>query len=186
MLICYIYSTGAYAKTRNPLAYISRPTTLGPSEIDCLSKYLRSFDSSHPSSYMRLHLIQHGDLHYFLTAVFFGWDTDKEIGPQPVLRERVLTDYAFRAGLLNHDIGPIINKDGLLDESGRRLWDYAYMAFKVDQITLEWRVSWVDRNGNAVERDDVDLFGWLDYKAAVKETIKNFDKKQNQRIMAYN
>ncbi|SCV36478.1 uncharacterized protein FFFS_05192 [Fusarium fujikuroi] len=171
MLIHHIRVSGAYADARDEFAAISQPTDLGWSEVHCLG-----------------HLTQYGDLHYFLTAVFFNWETGKEIKPQPVLPERAFDDYAKDVGLLIRDLDPIVNKDGSLDASGRCMWDQAYLAFKVNQKALEWQVSWVDCNGNSLKREDVQLYDKYknNYKEAFDATIENFDQKQNQRIMAYN
>ncbi|CVK90364.1 uncharacterized protein FMAN_08772 [Fusarium mangiferae] len=188
MLIHHIRVSGAYADARDEFAAISQPTDLGWSEVHCLYKYLLAFELSHPDTMTRGHLTQYGDLHYFLTAVFFKWETGKEIGPQPVLPGRVFEDYTKDVGLLIRDLDPIVNKDGSLDASGRCMWDQAYLAFKVNQKTLEWQVSWVDCNGNSLKREDVQLYDKYknNYKEAFNATIENFDRKQNQRIMAYN
>ncbi|KAF5570640.1 hypothetical protein FPHYL_1066 [Fusarium phyllophilum] len=188
MLIHHIRVSGAYADARDEFAGISQPTALGWSEVHCLYKYFLSFELSHPDTKKRGHLTQYGDLHYFLTAVFFNWETGKEIGPQPVLPEQVFGDYAKDVGLLIRDLDPIVNKDGSLDASGRCMWDQAYLTFKVNQETLEWSVSWMDCNGNSLERKDFQLYDKYNnnYKEAFNATIGNFDRKQNQRIMAYN
>ncbi|RBA19320.1 hypothetical protein FPRO05_09423 [Fusarium proliferatum] len=188
MLIHHIRVSGAYTDARDGFAAISQPTDLGWSEVHCLYKYLLAFELSHPDTMMRGHLTQYGDLHYFLTAVFFNWETGKEIKPQPVLPERAFDDYAKDVGLLIRDLDPIVNKDGSLDASGRCMWDQAYLAFMVNQKTLEWQVSWVDCNGNSLKREDVQLYDKYknNYKEAFNATIENFDRKQNQRIMAYN
>ena len=46
----------------------------------------------------------------------------------------------------------------------------------------------VDYNGNSLKRQDVQLYDEYkdNYKEAFNATIENFDRKQNQRIMAYN
>ncbi|KAF5685798.1 hypothetical protein FCIRC_3287 [Fusarium circinatum] len=188
MLIHHIRVSGAYADARDEFVAISQPTALGWSEVHCLYKYLLSFELSHPDSKTGGRLTKYGDLHYFLTAVFFNWDTGKEIRPQPVLPEQVFDDYAKDVGLLIRDLEPIINKDGSLDTSGRCMWDQAYLAFKVNQETLDWKVSWVDCNGKSLKREDVQLYEEYknNYKEAFNATIENFDQKQNQRIMAYN
>ncbi|KAF9770877.1 hypothetical protein IL306_011506 [Fusarium sp. DS 682] len=188
LLICYIYSCGAYAKSRDHGADIYTPMELGPSEVDCLSEHLRSFESSHPRSYKRRQLILYGDLHYFLTTVFYRWDTTKQIKAKPVLREQVLEEYAVKLGLLSHDIGSIIDEDGLPDEDGRHKWDFAYLAIEQRNEGKQWRFAWKDKNGNDVDDKDVELSSFLqnDIQAARKACFENFDKKQNQRIMAHN
>ncbi|KAF5619465.1 hypothetical protein F52700_11748 [Fusarium sp. NRRL 52700] len=188
MLIHHIRVSGAYADARDEFAAISQPTALGWSEVHCLYKYLLSFELSHPDSRASGHLTKYRDLHYFLTAVFFNWDSGKEFGLQPVLPEQVFDDYAKDVGLLIRDLDPIVNKDGSLYTSGRCMWDQAYLAFKVNQETLEWHVSWVDYNGNSLKRQDVQLYDEYkdNYKEAFNATIENFDRKQSQRIMAYN
>ncbi|KAF5612853.1 uncharacterized protein FSUBG_1083 [Fusarium subglutinans] len=141
MLIHHIRVSGAYADARDEFAAISQPTALGWSEVHCLYKYLLSFELSHPDSKTGGHLTKYGDLHYFLTAVFFNWETGKEIRPQPVLPEQAFDDYAKDVGLLIRDLEPIVNKDGSLDTSGRRMWDQAYLAFKANQETLDWNLA---------------------------------------------
>ncbi|KAF4441623.1 hypothetical protein FACUT_2564 [Fusarium acutatum] len=179
-------STVDSADARDEFTALSQPTALGWSEVHCLYKYLLSFELSHPHTKVRGHLTQYGDLHYFLTAIFFNWETGKEIGPEPVLPEQVFDDYAKDVGLLIRDLDPIVNKDGSLDTSGRCIWDQAYLAFKVNQETLEWHVSLVDCNGNSLKREEVQLYDkYNNYKEAFNATIENFDQKQNQRIMAY-
>ncbi|KAF5677664.1 hypothetical protein FDENT_9177 [Fusarium denticulatum] len=188
MLIHHIRVSGVYADARDEFAAMSQPTALGWSEVHCLYKYLLSFQLSHPDTKTGGHLTKYGDLHYFLAAVFFNWETGKEIGPQPVLPEQVFDDYAKDVGLLIRDLDPIVNKDRSLDASGRCMWDQAYLAFKVNQETLEWHVTWMDCNGNYLKREDVQLYDKYNnnYKEAFNATIDNFDRKQNQRIMAYN
>nr|RBQ88696.1 hypothetical protein FVER53263_02414 [Fusarium verticillioides] len=170
MLIHHIRVSGAYADARDQFAAMSQPTALA---------------TLIPR---RGHLTKYWDLHYFLTAVFFNWETGKEIGPQPVLPEQVFDDYAKDVGLLIRDLDPVVNKGGSLDASGRCMWDQGYLAFKVNQETLEWHVSWMDCNGNSLKREDVQLYDKYNnnHKEAFNAVIENFDRKQNQRIMAYN
>ncbi|KAG9500283.1 hypothetical protein J7337_008758 [Fusarium musae] len=106
----------------------------------------------------------------------------------PVLPEQVFDDYAKDVGLLIRDLDPVVNKGGSLDASGRCMWDQGYLAFKVNQETLEWHVSWMDCNGNSLKREDVQLYDKYNnnHKEAFNAVIENFDRKQNQRIMAYN
>ncbi|RBR06685.1 hypothetical protein FVER53590_02414 [Fusarium verticillioides] len=158
MLIHHIRVSGAYADARDQFAAMSQPTALGWSEVHCLYKYLLSFQLSHPDTKTGGHLTKYWDLHYFLTAVFFNWETGKEIGPQPVLPEQVFDDYAKDVGLLIRDLDPVVNKGGSLDASGRCMWDQGYLAFKVNQETLEWHVSWMNCNGNSLKREDVQLY----------------------------
>ncbi|KAF5583201.1 hypothetical protein FPANT_8233 [Fusarium pseudoanthophilum] len=141
MLIHHIRVSGAYADARDEFAAMSQPTALGWSEVHCLYKYLLSFQLSHPDTKAGGHLTKYWDLHYFLTAVFFNWETGKEFGSRPVLPEQAFDDYAKDVGLLIRDLDPIVNKDGSHDISGRCMWDQAYLAFKVNQETLEWHLA---------------------------------------------
>ncbi|KAF4342642.1 hypothetical protein FBEOM_3415 [Fusarium beomiforme] len=193
MLICYFYTCGAYAKSRDQGVHIKSPTELGPSEIDCLSQHLRSFESSHPKSHQTLQLIKFGDLHCFLTAVFYHWNTSKPIGAKPVLPEETLDDHGFKLGTLRRNIGPIIDENGLTHEDGRRKSDFVYIALEINKggdhrLLTDGGPIWKDKHGNRVNQEDVEIFSFMqhDPRACRRVCFHHFDTEQTKRIMGYN
>ncbi|KAF4438874.1 hypothetical protein F53441_12695 [Fusarium austroafricanum] len=187
MMINYVYSCEAYAVTREKGSDIYLATQLCPSEIDCIARHLRKFDRVNPEAPRRQYFLTFGDLNYFLSAIFFEWDTEQgHPGPMPVLREKTLKDYAVNVGSLNNDIDLVINDKGEPSDSGRKRWDLAYLALIPDREKKTIRTEWKDKNGYPVDEKDVDMWSYMTWEAACRCAVANYDQKEFKRVMAYN
>ncbi|KAF5000808.1 hypothetical protein FGRMN_1415 [Fusarium graminum] len=189
MLITHIYQSGNYGIIRMPCKKITTPTQLSPSEVDCVSRHLREFDESHPDSGKKLFLITHGDLQYFLHAIFRDWDSEMEIGPMPVLRKRQLHEYTLPLGVFRVDLPYLLESPGV-NVDGRRRGDPAYMALTLNKVGLTVSVKWVDKFGNEVDesfvRDESVPDPKNPHKFIIKSLVTHYDAHERIRVMAHN
>ncbi|KAM0355749.1 hypothetical protein ACHAPU_000135 [Fusarium lateritium] len=189
MLISHIYKAGSYAIIRMPGVKITKPTLLCPSEVDCVSRHLREFDESHPDCHKKLFFLTHGDLQYFLHAIFRDWDSSKEIGPMPVLRKRRFDEYTVALSVFRVDL-PYLPESPGVNIDGRRRGDKAYMALFLNKVGMNVSYKWMDKFGNEVDeafvRNDVIHDPECPGNPLIKNLIMHYDTCEKTRVMSHN
>lgn len=180
-----IFESNHYAKKRDVFSVILLPKQLAPSEICAIARRLEHFAAMYNCPGPKF-TVTHGELQFFIAAIFYQWKSDQAPGPKPVMLAPTFQDRAIHVGTLQHDLEPL---PGLWERGlhCRKEGDKAYLHVSFDLITEAINVTWKEGNGLTIEREDVCLEPACQTQTQrLNYLFENYNFCEQQRVMEYN